>query len=49
MTYEKRVHITDLGHKHIFVEANVPSKVFAEILEDFKKNGFFAFGVATGN
>jgi predicted transcriptional regulator len=45
----RRVYITDLGHKHIFIEANVPSKVFTEILEEFKQKGFFAFGVATGN
>jgi hypothetical protein len=46
---DKRIHITDLGHKHIFIEADVPAKIFTEILQEFKQKGFFAFGVATGN
>lgn len=45
----KRVHITDLGDRYIFVEADVPSKIFTEILEEFKQQGFNAFGIATGN
>jgi hypothetical protein len=44
----KRVHITDLGHKHIFIEADVSKEVFTKILEEFKLKGFFAFGISTG-
>jgi hypothetical protein len=46
---DKRVHITDLGNKHIFIEADVPREVLAQIIGDFKEKGFSAFGVATGN
>jgi hypothetical protein len=43
---DKRVHITDLGHRHLFIEAHVPKDVFTKILQEFKDKGFFAFGVS---
>jgi hypothetical protein len=46
---DKKIYITDLGHKHLFVEAHVPNELFIQLLEDFKKNGFHVIGLKVEN
>jgi predicted ABC-type ATPase len=45
----KKIHITDLGHKHLFIEAAVSAEIFVELLKEFKQKGFFVIGARTGN